>query len=114
MHKDPVNPPGQPIVSGIDTVTSRIGRYVDFHLQPLIRLAPSYLKDTGDTISLLESVDHQEGMILVTADVAALYTCIPHDLGFGAVEYYLSKNTTLSLIQCNFIMERLRFATQNN
>lgn len=60
----PGQPPGQPIVSGIDSVTARIGKYVDFHLQPLVRQVPSYLKDTGDTIRILESVDYQDGMIL--------------------------------------------------
>lgn len=35
VHKNPVNPPGRPIVNGIDSVTSRMGRYIDFHLQPL-------------------------------------------------------------------------------
>lgn len=40
VHKDPVNPPGRPIVSGIDPVTSRIRKYVDFHLHPLVRIVP--------------------------------------------------------------------------
>lgn len=29
-------PPGRPIISSIDSVTSRIGRYVDTFLQPLV------------------------------------------------------------------------------
>lgn len=37
IHKNAAQPPGRPIVSGIDSVTSRIGRYIDFHLQPLVR-----------------------------------------------------------------------------
>lgn len=94
VHKDPVNPPGRPIVSGIDSVTSPIGHYIDFHLQPLVKLFPSYLKDTQVTIRLLEKVKYQDDLILVTADVAALYTCIPHDLGFSAVEYYSQKIQT--------------------
>lgn len=53
-------------------------------------------------------------MILVTADVAALYNCIPQDLGFAAVEHYLSRNSLLPIVQSNFIMELLRFATQHN
>lgn len=99
VHKDPVNPPGHPIISGIDSVTSRIREFVDFHLQPVVRLVPSYLKNTGATIKLLEFIEYREDTFLVTVDVASLYTCIPHDLGFDAVEYYLLHNTTLSLIQ---------------
>lgn len=30
IHKEAQNPPGQPIVSGINSVTSRIGKYIDF------------------------------------------------------------------------------------
>lgn len=86
------NPPGRPIVSGIDSVTSHIGRYIDFHLQPLVKSIPSYLKDTGDTIRLLEGLDNRDDYLLVMADVAALYTCIPHKLGLAAVEYYLSRS----------------------
>lgn len=114
VHKDPVNPPGRPIVSGIDSVTARIGKYVDHYLQPLVRSTTSYLKDTRDTIKLLESTPFKKGMLLATADVAALYTCIPHRLGFEAVESFLSRDSQLPLLQRNFIMQLLRFATRHN
>lgn len=35
IHKNLSKPPGRPIISGIDSVTARIGRYVDEFLQPL-------------------------------------------------------------------------------
>lgn len=43
-------PPGRPIVSGINSITARIGKYIDFYLQPIVKKVPSYLKDTNDTI----------------------------------------------------------------
>lgn len=46
VHKSVTQPPGRPIISGINLVTPRIGRYIDFHLQPIVKLIPSYLKDT--------------------------------------------------------------------
>lgn len=46
VHKDPANPPGRPIISGIDSVTSRIGRYINVFLQPLVVQTPSFLKDS--------------------------------------------------------------------
>lgn len=88
IHKDPLHPPGWPIVSGIVSTTSRIGRYIDFFLQPLVKLTPSYLKDTTSTIKLLESVDIQGDYLLATADVALLYTCIPQHLGIEAVTHF--------------------------
>lgn len=56
VHKNLTQPPGQPIVSGINSVTLRIGQYIDFFLQPLVRRIQSYLKDTGATIRLLEGL----------------------------------------------------------
>lgn len=35
IHKNITKSPGRPIVSGINSVTSRIGRYIDFYLKPL-------------------------------------------------------------------------------
>lgn len=114
VHKNATQPPGRPIVSGIDSVTSRVGRYIDFHLQPLVQSVPSYLKDTGDTIRRLESIDYQHDYLLVTADVTAIYTCIPHRLGLAAVEHFLSNSSQIPAVQQHYIMELLRFATRSN
>lgn len=57
VHKDPIHPPGRPIISGIDSITSRIGRYIDFFLQPLVEHFPCYLRDTSHTIQLLEKIN---------------------------------------------------------
>lgn len=32
IHKKPVCPLGRPIISGMDSVTSRVGKYIDFYL----------------------------------------------------------------------------------
>lgn len=57
VHKNVTHPPGRPIISGIDSVTSRIERYIDFYLQPLVRTMSSYLKGTKDTIQLLDNIE---------------------------------------------------------
>lgn len=64
---------------------SRMSRYIDHFLQPLIQKNPSYLKDMRDTIRLLEAVNVSGDYITATADVASLYTCIPHHKGVEAV-----------------------------
>lgn len=114
IHKSTTRPPGRPIISGIDSISSRIGRYIDFFLQPLVCQAPSYLKDTGDTIRRLASVEYQDNLILVMADVTALYTCIPHKLRLEAMEHYLAMNNKIPPIQQSFVMELLQFATLTN
>jgi len=42
----PLYPAGRPIVSDVDTESSRICEYIDYYLQPLSTLHPAYIKDT--------------------------------------------------------------------
>ena len=54
MHK-PGNP-GRPIVSSCGSPTEGISRFIDFHLSPLVRKIPSYIKDTTDFLKKLEGL----------------------------------------------------------
>lgn len=47
VHKDPVNPPVTPVISGLDSVTSRIRKYIDGFLQSLVSQTQSFLKDSS-------------------------------------------------------------------
>lgn len=114
VHKDPLHPPGRPIISGIDSITSRVGKYIDFFLQPPVRNMPTYLKDTKDVMKLLSNVSFQGDTIMATADVASLYTCIPHQRVIEAVHEYLKRDASLATLQVDFIIELLEFATQHN
>lgn len=46
VHKSLVNPTGRLIISGLDSITSRIGKYIDGFLQPLVSATPSFIKDS--------------------------------------------------------------------
>lgn len=74
----------------------------------------SYLKDTKDTIKLLNGFVWDDKGLLVTADVASLYTCISNCLGVKAVHYYLSKEIDIPHIPQKIIMDLLTFATTND
>ncbi len=51
---------------------------------------PSFVKDTGHMISIWESLDPlTTGCILVTFDVEALYTNVPHEGGIQTLECFL-------------------------
>lgn len=89
IHKDSNNPPGRPIVSGIESLTSRLGEYIDIHLQPLVAKTKAYLKDTKHTLQLLDECSAQEDIIMVTGDVSSLYTNIDHEGALKAVEWAL-------------------------
>ena len=42
LHKEGV--PGRPVISSVNCYTSKISEYVDYHLQPIVREIPSYVK----------------------------------------------------------------------
>ena len=42
--------PGRPVVSSVNCHTANISKYVDYHLQPIVKEIPSYVKDTQDFI----------------------------------------------------------------
>ena len=80
-----INPPGRTLVSGIGTLTEYVSAYVDRELQPLLANISSYIKDTSDFLNKLSRFDNlPDNTILVTLDVAAIYSSIPHNDGIGA------------------------------
>ena len=77
-------------MSAIDSLTSAISTYVDYFIRPLADQLPSFVKDTGHMISILESVHLLPAdCILVTFDVEGLYTNVPHEGRIQALEYFL-------------------------
>ena len=85
IHKNVLPPPCRPIVSGNDSASERISKFVDWFLKPIVPTIPSYIKDTTHFIQLVESLgDIPDTSFLVTLDVSALYTNIPHNEGISA------------------------------
>ena len=69
--------PGRPVVRSVNCHTANISKYVDYHLQPIVKEIPSYVKDTQDFLKKLEKVkDIPQEILLVTLDVNSLYTNI--------------------------------------
>ena len=81
IHKNILPPPGRPIVSQIGSPTERISGYLDYFLQPFLQKIPSYLKDTGHFLHIIEEINQKgplpSNALLVTLDVTSLYTNIP-------------------------------------
>ena len=78
IHKP--NNPGRPI----ECHTSEISRFVDHHLQPVVKQIPSYIKDTNNFINKVNNFSVPVNSILVTMDVRVLYTSIPNNEGIAA------------------------------
>lgn len=98
IHKTLNNPPGRPIVSGINGPTENLSKIVDSWLQPYVTSLQSHIKDSTHMLMILEKWNQDYGPFpdntrLVTIDVTALYTSIPHDDMKEAVRYFLSKQT---------------------
>ena len=90
IHKPEV--PGRPIVSSINSHSSKISAFVDIHLEEIVNGIKSHIKDTTDFINKVETITNiPEDTILVTMDVKSLFTQIPHSEGINAVARALEK-----------------------
>ena len=77
IHKP--NNPGRPVINSIECHTSEILRFVDHHLQPVVKQIPSYTKDTNHFINKVNNFSVPVNSILLTMDVRSLYTSIPNN-----------------------------------
>ncbi|CAJ0921621.1 unnamed protein product [Ranitomeya imitator] len=85
IHKTLMDPPGRPIVSGVDSVFSRMGTFLDKILNPIAKKSKSYIQDTTDFLKKLEDVKLEGEVILASYDVVSLYTSIEHQTGLKAI-----------------------------
>ena len=95
IHK-PNNPP-RPIISGCDSPTDNLSKFITKILTPIAQVQPSYLKDTKHLLQILNSLPPLPcDSILVTADVTSLYTNIPHDEGIHSILHHLDKHRDIT------------------
>ena len=87
---------GRPIVSSCESSTKGVSKFVDYHLNPLVRKIPSHIKDTTDFFIKPQNLkDLPTDTLLVTLDVTALYTDIPHNEGIKACRAALNSRDVL-------------------
>ena len=78
--------PGRPIISGYDSLTTKLSIFIDYYLKPIVKRIPSYIQDTTHFLRTLRGFAGTilQNSTLVTFDVKSLYTNIPHD---GSINY---------------------------
>lgn len=76
IHKNPVNPPGHPIVAAINSITSGFSLYVDQFLQPLVQRLQSYIGEGIHQLKLLKTYKWESSYLWVSLDAQSLYTSI--------------------------------------
>ena len=82
----------RPIVSGFNSCTTRLSEYLDSFLKFQARKCKAYIRDTKDFLSKLNDIESlPNNAILVTMDVASLYTNIDHNEGANACYTMLEK-----------------------
>ncbi|XP_069609107.1 uncharacterized protein [Ranitomeya imitator] len=109
VHKSLVDPPGRPIVSGINGLFEKPCIYVDFFLQPLAMKLKSHLRDSTHLIQLLQDLCVPPGTLVITLDVESLY-----DVGLKAVSFFLDRNTTGDREHDQFLLDLLLFVLDKN
>ena len=115
IHKDPLNPPGRPIVSGSGGPTERISQIVDHFIGNIVPLSQSYIRDSTHLINILTGISLQPGMLLCTLDITSLYTNIPHNEGIEAIKKMLAINRPPGSKPHNsYIIELLELVLTNN
>lgn len=112
IHK--VNNPGRPIVSGIGTVTENLSRYVDNLICDIPPSFPSFIKDTNDFLSDISKIEIPDNCLLVTLDVASLYTNIPHEDGIAAVSLAYEQSSCDKPIDSSALQTFLRLILELN
>ena len=88
--------------------------FVDRELQPLLANIPSYIKDTTDFLNKLCRFNNlPDNTILVTLDVTALYSNIPHNDRIGVCKKHLDIRA-LSTTSSEDICQLIKFILENN
>ena len=86
------NVPGRPVISNSGKPTKKVSKFLDSHLQLIMKKGLSYIKDSGDFISKIKRIGSvPENAILVTAYVVGFYLSISHDVGLKALKKALVK-----------------------
>ena len=119
IHKRLENPPGRPIVSGVNGPTEKLSRLVDHWLQPVVQKLPSFLKDSTHLLQLVKHWnEHLSPLppetLLVTIDVVALYPSIPIEEVGPAVIENLEDNRPSEIPDNTTLIKIIEHVLQNN
>nr|XP_049605251.1 uncharacterized protein LOC125985971 isoform X1 [Syngnathus scovelli]XP_049605252.1 uncharacterized protein LOC125985971 isoform X1 [Syngnathus scovelli]XP_049605253.1 uncharacterized protein LOC125985971 isoform X1 [Syngnathus scovelli]XP_049605254.1 uncharacterized protein LOC125985971 isoform X1 [Syngnathus scovelli]XP_049605255.1 uncharacterized protein LOC125985971 isoform X1 [Syngnathus scovelli]XP_049617684.1 uncharacterized protein LOC125992623 [Syngnathus scovelli]XP_049617685.1 u len=88
-------PPGRSIESDCSSESYGSAELVDYYLNPLSILHPSYIKDTNDFVSKVRTLTVPQTCWLFSMDVENLYTNIETARGLEAVRNVLARNPIL-------------------
>ncbi|XP_040206073.1 uncharacterized protein LOC120937139 [Rana temporaria] len=114
VHKNKTPIPGRPIVSGIGSISENLSQVIDAHLQPYVTSLPSFTKDTMHFLQTIEGCMLCDQAFLVSIDVEALYSSIPHEKGLSAIEEVLTRGHMFTPDFNDFLIKGLRYILYHN
>ena len=106
----------RPIVAGPACQTHSLSDFIDIRLKPFTRHVKSVLRDTVDFLNSLLNTIPEETLLAFFLYVESLYSNIPHQLGIGAVAYWLNKypDNLPGRFNKEFILEGIELILTNN
>ena len=118
IHKDHwtnpnYQPKGRPIVNCKHSESYQIAIFIDYFLQPLVKISSSYIKDTYHFISKIRNINLKPNSTFVTIDIVSLYTNIPINGAILAIENLFLKNPD-SKRPDSVILKLLKIILNNN
>lgn len=72
VYESLTDPPGYPIISGINGLSDPIGKLIDYCLHPLVETLPSYVKYSSDILAKMDNIQLEPDTILATCNVESL------------------------------------------
>ncbi|XP_069495233.1 uncharacterized protein [Ambystoma mexicanum] len=115
VHKGLVDPPGRPIVSGVNSILEPLSKFADFYLRPFVLKMQSYLRDTTDAINKIENIEFVPGSsLLIGLDIQSLYTMISQRATLEVVEEILLGREDGHPVSSAFISWCTEFALTQN
>ncbi|XP_056380387.1 uncharacterized protein LOC130275860 [Hyla sarda] len=114
IHKGVMPLKGRPIVSGVNSITQKLGIYLDQILREFVSSLPSYIRDTSDLLQKIDGIQLDSDMLLASIDVEALYSSIRHVDGLRAVSYYLQTRGIHFRTHSEYVIQLLEFLLTHN
>ena len=120
LHKTPVV--GRPIVASHSYVLTNAAKWIDQQLQPVVAKLSHVLRDSRSLVSDLEStpielpacVPSTHKIFLFTADVASLYTNIPHGDGLHALRSVCLSVGKMSFVKASLVADLMSCVLHNS
>ena len=105
----------RPIVSGPKSVTKGLSQLLEKILTPLVSHQKTFIKNELDFLRKFPR-NVEPDTYIMCCDVKSLYTSIPNDLGMRALQYWITRLSSIipSRFSENFILEASQFVLENN